>query len=151
MGSEIDGRTRVVKIPAMYLGKVIVVEGIWRELVFYRGERLVGNIKVVSVVLVRLINAYKRIVGTQLRIEPIWYRSRKLSPCDLPKLCRPESIEPILLYLWEELTERIMSLEDQASTVGGNIHDQLGLSSCFGVFNEDLNGPLKFGWNIRRL
>lgn len=28
-------RTGVVKVPAMYLGEIIVVEGIWRELVLY--------------------------------------------------------------------------------------------------------------------
>lgn len=102
----------------MYLGEIIVVKGIWRELVFYRGERLVGDIQVVSIVLVRLINAYQGVVGAQLWIKSIWYRSRELAPCYLPKLGRPESIESILLYLREELAERIVSLENQASTVG---------------------------------
>lgn len=102
----------------MYLCKVVVVEGFWREFVCYRGERLIGNVEIVSIVLVRFINAYERVVGTQFRIEAIWYRPRELSSCYLPKLGGPESVEAILLYLRKELAESIMSLENQATTVG---------------------------------
>lgn len=102
----------------MYLCEIIVVEGFWREFVCYRSKRLVGDVKIVSVVLVRLINAYKRVIRTQFWIKTIWYHSRELSSCYLSKLCGPKPVEAILLYLRKELAERIMSLENQASTIG---------------------------------
>lgn len=102
----------------MYLGEVIVVEGVGGELVFYRSERLVGDIEIVSIILIRLRYRDERVVTAGLWIKSIRYRSGKLPPRYLPKLGVSKSIESILLYLWEELAECVVSLENQASAVG---------------------------------
>lgn len=55
----------------MYLGKVVIIEGICGELIFYRRKRFVGHVKVVSEVLVRFIYANERVVVACFWIKSI--------------------------------------------------------------------------------
>lgn len=132
----------------MNLGKVVPLERVHREFVVHRNKGLVRTIEIKPIVKVRFPNVNQRRIVTRPRVKVRRDGGRELGGRDGEQVVGTKSVEAVLLDLGEELSERVVALEDEAAAVGRDVDDELGLARGFGAREEELDGALELARNV---
>lgn len=142
--SGVGGGQRVVQVPAHEVCVGGILEDLGRELVFIRGEGLVGEVVVVAPVEPALSQRDQVSIVAGVDVDISHNVGNNLSRGDEAIALLPAG-EAILVRLGEQLTEEVVALENVATTVLLEVNDELGLAGGEGGGVEVLSDLLELG------